>query len=242
MADLHQGQLCKLSRKSDDFDMGVYAKIRNDEGRQVYVKIFGDNEIIDDQTCKQAESLIPCDKVDTGSNKGDMAERPYTVSLIIPASAYQRIVVLNSKIDIDSEIRKSSVYIDIDNARRDILSTMKYIESRMESYNVLREELDDCKRRMNELDLIDRSVDSIPSPMFTYVYGKHSENGIEYCWRVPFHLENKILVGMKLIGNTTSRGKQPFTVTRIEHSNRLLKHQTVVSICDENAGEDQYHE
>ena len=232
MADLHQGQLCKLSRKSDGIDMGVYAKIRNDDGKQVYVKIFDDNKIIDDQTYRSEESLIPCDRVDSGSGKSDMAERPYVVSLIVPASVYQRVVVLNSNIDIDNEIKKSSVHIDIVNAKRDLSMKMVSIQRRMEAYNGLLEEIEEYKRSMSELELIESSVDSTSNPVFTYVYGKHDENGAEYCWRVPFHMKDKILVGMKLIGNT-SYGHQPFTVTRIERSNRLFPHKTVVSICDE---------
>mgnify|MGYP004516459227 CR=1 FL=1 len=229
--DLHQGQLCKIKRKSDGEVMGIYAKLRSEDGKQAYYKL---RRAGDDPSASAKTDILACADVDVSSGKAEMEARPYVVIGAVPSGMYARFVVLNPEIDAEAEVDRASVYTDIALARAEAEHKAERLERKLERYNETKTELEKYRAELREMNQIEDAVKAGQALTFSYAYGVHTPGGVEYCWRIPSRLEGTILVGMRVVGNT-KHGEQEFTVTRVEHSNRLFSHQLVVAAAEEES-------
>ena len=238
--DMHQGQMCKIRRRSDGVDMGFYQKLRASDGKQRYyrVRVMEPSTAfivpLDDNVVKTLESGEVDHKLDYSNT--EYAGRPYEVSCILPAEVQARILLASSSpMEIENEIHNSVFAADLEQACRSVSRMRTNLQTRMRAYQEMVNQFNRYTEDLAELEERKKNLEDgeMISPVL-YAYGKHTRDNREFCWRVPKKLENCIAVGDVAIGDTAN-GAAEFTVTRLERKNRLLPHKLVISVgAEEN--------
>ena len=228
--EMHQGQMCKLKRRSDGASIGLYLRLRATDGNQRYYRVpggvMGDEEM-DDQ-------MIAFSDVDQSYGvKIEMRERPYVISCIVPTELQVKALLVNPNIDIGADVAKAAILSDI---KREIDANSReigHVKNQMRQYEALQAQADTLEAMQDELQKIIDDVNAGKSVSFTYVYGVHPSSPKEFCWRVPADLVDRVRVGLEAVGDTQF-GPKEFTITRIERMERLLPHRRMLSVEDLN--------
>lgn len=224
--DMHQGQMCKLKRREDGADLGLYMRLRSSDGKQCYYRVaggVGEGQVYGDQTINLSDVDV------TNNNKPDMAARPYVVTLIIPTETQVKALIINPSMDVAEAVTKESILSDIRREKKRIEVALKGFVKQMEAYKALEEQMDTLRLDAEELDDIVSQVERGEPVRFTYAYGVHPMSQKEFCWRVPSRMTDRVAVGLVAVGDTVF-GPKEFTITRIETMERLLPHSLLRSV------------
>ena len=219
---MYQGQLCKIQVHENQDpafseilgkDGGWFLKLKGSDGKTKF-------HLVDQNRVR--EMTIEPSMVDESLRNED-ATRPFYVVCVVPSNIQP--VALNVSPEMD------------------VLATRICVESKIEALRLSQKaalcNLESAQRKLNHHDelvkVITKQIDelvkisSMPNPYFMYAYGKHSADGQEFSWRVPYDLYDFVRAGSTVIADT-KLGPSPVVVTRVEKSPYLLEHKLVISM------------
>lgn len=232
--DMHQGQMCKLRRRMDGADIGLYIRLRSSDGAQRYYRIAGGAGV----NQEMGDQMIAFSDVDaTNNNRPGNMERPYVVTCIVPSEIQAKVLMVNPNVDVEAEVANSAVCFDISRERKTIEKQMANIERQMQGYRALQEQMESMKDAMSDLDNVEAMLEDGQPVRFTYVFGRHPTSDKEFCWRLPTSFIGRVALGMRAVGDT-AYGPKAFTVTRIEVMERLLPHRLLLSVEEDHPSDD----
>lgn len=224
--DMHQGQMCKLKRREDSADIGLYIRLRSSDGQQRYYRVaggVGEGQAYGDQ-------MINFSDVDsTNNNKPEMASRPYVVTCIVPTEIQVKALMVNPSMDVAAEVSRGAILFDIQREKKTIDNQIESLSKQMEAYRALEDQMGTLRFAAEELNNIMESVERGEKVNITYAYGVHPTSPKEFCWRVPSHMVDQVRAGLTAVGDTAF-GPKEFTITRIETMERLLPHRLLLSV------------
>lgn len=219
---MKQGQICKIQAHEGrdplfsehiGEDGGWFLKAKGRDGKVMFHLVDGNRMI---------EMNIPLNLVDE-SLKNENPTKPYYVVFVIPENLQPLVTSVSSKMDsmatqTCAEAKVNSLYEAKAIATANLENAKKKVAFHEEHIKEIENEIDEFFK-----------ISSMENPHFMYAYGKHSEDGQEYCWRIPFGLYDAVHVG-STITVKTKKGEDNAVVTRVEESPYLLDHKLVVSV------------
>lgn len=226
--DMHQGQMCKLTRREDGADIGLYIRLRSSDGAQRYYRVaggVGEGQVMGDQ-------MIAYGDVDTSCGmKMDLRDKPYVISCVVPTEIQAKILLVNPTMDVEAEVSREAILFDIQRELKTINTEKAKLDRQLEQYRVLREHADTLNEGVNELTSFMDAIKRGEVVKITYAYGVHPNSPNEFCWRVPEKFKELVEPGLRAIGDTTF-GPKEFTITRIEQMERVLPHRLMLSVTE----------
>lgn len=208
---MHQGQICRIERNGLALP-GWYQKLISASGSVNYYKL--------NSTEEDTMRVIQAGSVDD-SMHNQFANREYKVTFVLPPDAQ----VTNTSITLDYDYERK--------VRADIFSSnvQDMIDKLENRISELSQELDAAHSQLTELKSVFDGIEYTEDPGFTYVYGRHTPNTRELCWRVPFDLVDKAVVGAIAMVET-AQGNAEIRITRVMKNPTLLSHKLVVEIVE----------
>lgn len=219
---MKQGQLCKIQvheGKDPIFsemlgeDGGWFLKTKGSDHKVVFRLVNGN---------RTTEMSIPMNLVDE-SLKNENPTKPYYVVFVVPENLQPLVTMVSSQMDLMAtqtctESKVNALYAEKSIAVTNLENAKKKMEFHEAHIKEIEHEIDDLCQ-----------ISAMYEPHFMYAYGKHSPDGQEYCWRIPFELYKSVCDGSTIVVNT-KKGKDKAVVTKVEKSPYLLDHKLVISM------------
>lgn len=226
---MNQGQICKLKRRIDGEELGWFQRLRMDNGSIKFCKL---NQSVNNPQTETFDTYDDGLVDSSGTNK--YAGRPLEAFCIVPASAQVMCTVFAADDDIDQRIARQ---VSIETMQRQLANLNAEFERAHATFRTVSQQASDAEHRRESLlrsvrDLEGRIRDARDGRevLFSYAYGRHTDNGREFCWRIPDDMVESITPGASIIVET-DRGHQTVTVTRVERLNEFIPHKLVVGLA-----------
>lgn len=219
---MYQGQLCKIQvheNRDPAFseilgkDGGWFLKLKGSDGKTKF-------HLVDQN--RVSEMTIETSMVDESLRNED-ATKPFYVVCVVPSNIQP--IALSVSPEMDTLATKICVESKINALRRERKASMLNLESAQKKMKHHEEQVMALTKQVDELT----KISSMPTPYFMYAYGKHSADGQEFSWRVPYDLYDFVRAGSTVIADTKF-GPSPVVVTKVEKSAYLLEHKLVISM------------
>ena len=220
---MKQGQICKIQvHEGQDplfsehigKDGGWFLKAKGKNGKVMF-------HLVDWNRTMEMSS--PLDLVDE-SLKNENPTKPYYVVFIVPENLQPLVTSISTKMDsmatqTCAEAKVNSLYEAKAIAATNLENAKKKVALHEARIKEIEHEIDELFK-----------ISAMEVPHFMYAYGKHTEDGQEYCWRIPFELYKTIHAGSTIVVKT-KKGEDKAVVTKVEKSPYLLDHKLVVSMA-----------
>ena len=219
---MYQGQLCKIQvheNRDPAFseligkDGGWFLKFKGSDGKTKF-------HLVDQN--RVSEMTIEPSMVDE-SQRNEDPTKPFYVVCVIPANIQPSVLSVSPKTDmLAAEVCIESKVGALQLSRKAALHNLECVQRKMQHHE---EQVKILTKQIDEL----RKIQEMHEPYFLYAYGKHSADGQEFSWRVPYDLYEFVRAGSTVIADTKF-GPSPVVVTKVEKSAYLLEHKLVISM------------
>lgn len=219
---MYQGQLCKIQvheNRDPAFseilgkDGGWFLKLKGSDGKTKF-------HLVDQN--RASEMTIEPSMVDE-SQRNEDPTKPFYVVCVVPANIQPSVLSVSPKTDMLAA--KVCIESKINALEMTRNATLKNLESARAKVAHHEGCVNALNKQMDELV----KISAMPNPYFLYAYGKHSADGQEFSWRVPYDLYDFVRAGSTVIADTKF-GPSPVVVTKVEKSSYLLEHKLVISM------------
>ena len=219
---MYQGQLCKIQvheNRDPAFsellgkDGGWFLKLKGSDGKTKF-------HLVDQN--RVSEMTIEPSMVDE-SQRNEDPTKPFYVVCVIPANIQPSVLSVSPKTDmLAAKVCIESKVGALQLSRKSALHNLECVQRKMQHHE---EQVKILTKQIDEL----RKIQEMHEPYFLYAYGKHSADGQEFSWRVPYDLYEFVRAGSTVIADTKF-GPSPVVVTKVEKSAYLLEHKLVISM------------
>lgn len=219
---MYQGQLCKIQvHENQDAtfsevlgkDGGWFLKLKGSDGKTKF-------HLVDQNRTR--EMTIEPSMVDESLRNED-ATKPFYVVCVVPSNIQP--VALSVSANMDALATKICIESRIGALQLSRKAALCNLENAQKKVNHHDEQVKALTKQVDEL----LKISSMPNPYFMYAYGKHSADGQEFSWRIPYDLYDFVRAGSTVISDTKF-GPSPVVVTKVEKSAYLLEHKLVISM------------
>lgn len=219
---VRQGQLCKIKVRNNA-DSKLRGLLGNEENWFVKLKNEGNNPLFYSviPNASSRYTIEPC-LVDE-SMRNEEPQKPLYV--ICAVSEDIQLQVMNLAPGTDEYVVKKKIEEKLNALAVERASLNKKLEEHRRKEKELLDSFFEIGRKEKEI----RTIYDMQRPYFLYAYGKHSENGREFVWRIPHELYKSVHVGSNVVAETRF-GAEKVVVTRIEELPFLLDHKLVLSV------------
>lgn len=218
-----QVQFCKLQVHKRN-DPGLFNVIGEDGGWFIKMKCK-DGKVkyhLVDQG-RKTEVSVDSEMVDETMHNGEPT-KPFYLVCSVPLPMV--VSALSVSPEMDEITTRALAQARVDTLETEHSNCLKKLENAQETVKSSEEHAKQLEQRMDEF----AKISSMHKPCFLYAYGKHSAEGNEFAWRIPYHLYDLVHEGSTVIVET-KYGLSSAVVTRIEKSAYLLEHKAIVSMA-----------
>lgn len=216
---MYQGQMGWLKTRDNATgyeDVSGWAlKLRTDENRVLFYLLGRD-------------AGVEADIVDDSlGNKHP--NRPYVITATVPARM-QALHTFIDGVDLEKLVAMGDVSDALERIREEKKEKDKLVAklgSDLKRADAALSALIAREKELNDSVLANQSGGRIE---FRYAYGKHSADGKEFCWRIPYDLRESVKPGCTAIVETKF-GHESCVITRVETLPQYLNHKMVISVA-----------
>ncbi len=219
---MYQGQLCKIQvheNQDPSFsevvgkEGGWFLKLKGSDGKIKF-------HLVDQNRVK--EMTIDPKMVDESLCNEESA-KPFYVVCVVPAETMP--FALNVSPQIDALATKACITSKINALKSARSLCVEFLTAEQKKVRHREDQVKKLDIQMGEL----LKISDMPTPYFLYAYGKHSADGQEFAWCVPFDLYDCVHAGSTVVAETKF-GPASVVVTKIEKSAYLLGHKLIISM------------